>query len=83
MSINISNSNSENENSPEWQKGYKPEFNFGCCTSCKECIPPECETTIQHFVRGSQSSNLVEVTINRYCKCQSKSIISNGCGDCK
>jgi len=66
---------------PEYGKGWKAEYNHGCCPYCNERPIAYCTTKTQYFTRNNQSEDLVNTDVNRYCKCQNKSVTA-GCIPC-
>ncbi len=80
MSLIINQSdNSQIPGQPEYGKGWKAEFNHGCCPNCNEPAPPVCIRVTQAFTRASQDSSLVTTVENPYfCPCQNQAPVS-GC----
>lgn len=67
---------------PEYGKGWKAEFNHGCCSFCNNKTPPPvCVTKTQTFTRFSQAESLTSTVSNRYCPCQNQAPVS-GCEPC-
>lgn len=64
--------NSQIRGQPEFNKPWKPQFNSGCCSTCKNPIPtPTCTTRVQAFTRYSQDSSLATTIVTSGdCPCQ-------------
>jgi len=62
-------------NAPEFGKGWKAEFNHGCCDTCAPPTPTVCTTVISFRTRGMPAP----LVVRQNCGCQQADPLAQGC----
>ena len=71
--------NGANPTQPEYGKAWKPENNFGCCTTCGQTPdPPTCSTISSRRTRTNLDDSTT-VTYNYNCPCQGSNPVAGQC----